>query len=75
MPITDATAITAATGISPIPPALTGGPYTSALLQQTSSGSARAYSGIYYYPPEAAFNNLLFKDFVLGGEFLPMRLV
>lgn len=26
-------------------------------------------SGVYYYPPgESAFNNLLFKDFVLNGE-------
>lgn len=40
---------------------------TSGLLQTTETSGAKAYSGIYYYPPDAAFNSMLFKDFVLGG--------
>lgn len=66
MSIRDPAAITAETGISSVPLTLTQGPYDSALLQETTNLSSRAYMSVNFFPP-GAFNGLLFKDFVLGG--------
>lgn len=72
MPITNQSAIAAETGLqeSEIPATLYDGPFENAYLQMTDSDTGRAYSSIFFYPPQTAFtfNSLLFKDFGLGGE-------